>query len=315
MRLVFLGYQTWGCVALRALIDAGHEVVLVITHPSSDQPYESIWSDSVAALAADQDIRCLTRTYANDDEVATLVRESGAALLVSSDWRTWLSPDIYTLVANGAINVHDGLLPRYGGFAPLNWAVVNGEKEVGVTVHFMNDEFDLGDIVLQRRVPAGPDETATDLFHRTLPLFAELTVEAVRQIADGTAVRTPQDPACATFFHKRSEHDSLIVWTAEPEFICRLVRAQSVPYPSAFTFHQGRKLEVLSASLSSRPYGGTAGRVFCRVDGGVAIVAGPASWTGANRAVVLHEVRIDQGQPLKAADYFTRMGDYLGGGA
>lgn len=312
MRLIFMGYQAWGCAALRALLDAGHEVPLVITHPASDHVYETIWSDSVEKLAESHGIPCITRVYANDAEAAELIRAADAELLVSSDWRTWVSPDTYALVRHGAINVHDGLLPRYGGFAPLNWAIINGETKVGVTVHFMNDEFDLGDIVLQRRVPVAPGDTATDLYHRTLPLFEELTAEAVRQIADGTVSRTPQDPAQATFFHKRNERDSLIDWSADPEFICRLVRAQSDPYPSAFTHHQGRRLEILSTSLSQRPYGGTPGRVFCRVEGGVAVVAGPSAWRGANPAVVIHEVRLPGGQPLKAHSYFARMGDYLG---
>ena len=315
MRLVFLGYQRWGCVALQALLDAGHDVPLVITHPTSDQPYEKIWSDSVAGLAASLGIECIARRYANDSKTAELIQALSADLLVSSDWRTWLSPDIYMLARHGAINIHDGLLPRYGGFAPLNWAIINGEAEVGVTVHFMNSEFDLGDIILQRAVPVGPADTATDLFHRTLPLFAELAVQAVAQIGEGREVRIPQDPAKATFFHKRGRRDSLIDWSAEAEHICRLVRAQSDPYPSAFTYYRGGELQILSASVSSRPYGGTAGRVFCRREGGVVIVAGPRARTGESRAVVVSEVRTGASEPVKAVEFFERMGEYLGANA
>ena len=311
MRLVFLGYQTWGCVALEALLAAGHEVPLVITHPYSDGPYETIWSDSVAELAAARGIPCVERIYANDAEAGRLIRECDAELIVSSDWRTWLSPRIYSLVRHGAINVHDALLPRYGGFAPLNWALLNGEPEVGVTVHFMNEEFDLGDIVLQRRVPVADGDTATTLFHKTLPLFGELTVEAVGRIADGSVVRTPQDPERATFFHKRSERDSLIDWMFDPEFICRLVLAQSLPYPPAFTYHNGRKLQIHAASLSRRRYGGTPGRIFCRAEGGVVVVAGPSAPRGLNQGVVLQEVSLAEGGPIKAVDYFEKMGGYL----
>ncbi len=312
MRLVFLGYQRWGCVALQALLDAGHDVPLVITHPASSQPYEKIWSDSVAGLASAHGIECIERRYANDSQIAEVIQDLSVDLLVSSDWRTWLSPDIYSLARHGAINVHDGLLPRYGGFAPLNWAIINGESQVGVTVHFMNSEFDLGDIILQRAVPVGPADTATDLFHRTLPLFAELTVEAVAQISEGREARVAQDPAKATFFHKRGHRDSLIDWSAEAEHICRLVRAQSDPYPSAFTYYRGRELQILSASVSSRTYGGTAGRVFCRREGGVVVVAGPRAHTGECRAVVVSEVRTADSEPMKAVEFFGRMGDYLG---
>lgn len=312
MRVVFLGHQTWGRVALEALLKAGHDVPLVLTHPRTEHPYETIWSDSVAEFAASNGIPCVERTYANDAEAADLIARGGAELLVSSNWRTWVSPQIYQLVPHGAINVHDGLLPRYGGFAPLNWAVVNGETEVGVTVHFMTDEFDLGDIIEQRRVQVGPTDTSTDLYHRTLPLIGELTVSAVRAIENGTVTRTPQDPAEATFFHKRARRDSLIDWTREAEEICCLVRAQSPPYPAAYTSFRGADLEVLAASVSERPYGGTPGRIFCRAEGGVAIVAGSRARTGHSRAVVLHEVRLGDGDPVKATEFFRRMGGYLG---
>ncbi|SEH01217.1 methionyl-tRNA formyltransferase [Nonomuraea solani] len=311
MRLIFMGYQTWGHRVLEALLTSEHEVPLVITHPASDHAYESIWDDSVADLAAKHDIPVLERRYANDEEVAELLRELSPGLLVSSDWRTWVAPHIYGLAKHGAINIHDALLPRYGGFAPLNWALINGEREVGVTVHFMNESFDLGDIVLQRRVPVGDDDTVTDLFHKTIELFAPMTLEAIDLIHSGRTDWVKQDPAQATFFHKRSAEDSRISWTSPARDIANLVRAQADPYPNAFAYYNGERIRVLSASVSRLRLGGTPGRVF-RPDGkGVAIVCGPGARGGTEYGVILERIRTDDGREHRATDFFRTMGGYV----
>jgi methionyl-tRNA formyltransferase len=311
MRVVFMGYQTWGHRVLEALIGSDHEVPLVITHPASDHPYETIWNDSVAGLAASRGIPVIERRYANDAEVLILVAGLAPDTLVSSDWRTWVAPDLYKLATYGAVNVHDALLPRYGGFAPLNWALINGEQEVGVTAHFMNEEFDMGDIVLQRRVPVGANDTATDLFRKTIGLFAPITLEALRMIGSGRTDWTKQDPAEATFFHKRSAEDSRIDWKQSAASIANLVRAQSDPYPNAFTYHGEQRIRVLDAAVSRYRLGGTPGRLFRREGEGVAIVCGPRSLAGVEQAVVIRRLRADDGREHIATEYFGQMGGYL----
>lgn len=311
MRVVFMGYQTWGHRVLAALLDSAHEVPLVITHPRSNHAYETIWADSVQGLAADAGIPTLVRSYANDDEVVDTLRELEPDILVSSDWRSWVAPRTYAVAEHGAINIHDGLLPRYGGFAPLNWALINGESEVGVTVHFMNEEFDLGDIVLQERVPIEPKDTVTTLFHKTIDLFAPMTLDALDLIASGCTTWTKQDPAEATFFHKRSVEDSRIHWDRSAVQISNLVRAQVDPYPSAFTFHDGTRLEVLAAHASERRYGGTPGRIFCREGEGVVVVCGPRAGTGEEPGIVIEQVRLPDGDVRSAHEMFPRMGGYL----
>jgi methionyl-tRNA formyltransferase len=311
MRVVFFGYQEWGHTTLRAILDSSHEVLLVVTHPPSKDEYEQVWPASVAKLAADAGISVLERRYANDQEVEATLAELQPDIIVASDWRTWLSPRIYGTARHGALNVHDGLLPRYGGFAPLNWAVINNETAVGVTVHFMNEEFDLGDIVLQERVGVAASDTATDLYRKTLPLFGSMPLRALELIATDQAVRVPQDPREATFFHKRSARDSLIDWSKGAAHVCALVRAQSPPYPAAFTFHSGQVLEIHDAAVSTRAYGGTAGRVAARAEGGVIVVAGQDAESGKELAVVLKKVRPAGGDVVSASTYFTRIGDQL----
>lgn len=311
MRVVFMGYQTWGHRVLEALIESDHEVPLVISHPASDHPYETIWNDSVADLAAAHGIPLIERRYANDADVLSLVTGLAPDILVSSDWRTWVAPDLYKIATYGAINVHDALLPRYGGFAPLNWALVNGEQEVGVTAHFMNEEFDMGDIVLQWPVAVGARDTATDLFRKTIDLFAPITLEALRMIGSGRTDWTKQDPAEATFFHKRSAEDSRIDWRQPAISIANLVRAQSDPYPNAFSYHGEQRIRVLDATPSRYRLGGTPGRLFRREGDGVAIVCGSRSLAGVEQAIVIRRLRTDDGREHAATDYFRQMGGYL----
>lgn len=310
MRVVTFGYQTWGHRTLGALLDSGHEVALAITHPRSDHAYEKIWSDSVADLAAQHGVAVLVRTRP-DDEVMSRLKEADPDIIVANNWRTWIPPEIFTLPHHGTLNVHDSLLPAYAGFSPLIWALINGENEVGVTAHMMNSELDAGDIVLQRSVPVGPTDTSTDLFHKTVDLIGPITIDALALIAAGRTSWTKQDRSKASFFHKRSTEDSRIDWTWPAEDIDRLVRAQSDPYPNAFTFYRGERIRILRASVSASRYGGTPGRVFIREGDAVVIVAGADARHGRNRGLAIERVRTDNGSEYAAIEYFRTIGGYL----
>ncbi|MFI7056965.1 methionyl-tRNA formyltransferase [Streptosporangium canum] len=311
MRVVMFGYQTWGHRTLRALLDSDHEVVLVVTHPRSDHAYEKIWDDSVAELAEKHGVPVLLRYRPDDEELLAALRDAAPDIIVANNWRTWLPSEIFDLPPHGTLNVHDSLLPAYAGFSPLIWALINGEKEVGVTAHRMNAELDVGDIVLQRAVPVGPDDTVTDLFHRTVDLIEPIVREALDLIASGRARWVAQDRSKASFFHKRSVEDGRIDWNWPAEDLERLVRAQSDPYPSAFTYHRGERIRIVSAAVSQARYGGTPGRVFIREGDGVVIVAGADARSGQRPGLVLRRLRTEDGTEHAAADYFRTMGGYL----
>uniref|UniRef100_A0AAU3H2A4 Methionyl-tRNA formyltransferase n=1 Tax=Streptomyces sp. NBC_01401 TaxID=2903854 RepID=A0AAU3H2A4_9ACTN len=313
MRVVMFGYQTWGHRTLRALLDSDHEVVAVVTHPRSEHAYEKIWSDSVADLAEENGVPVLIRNRPDDEELFARLKEAEPDIIVANNWRTWIPPHIYGLPPHGTLNVHDSLLPKYAGFSPLIWALINGEREVGVTAHMMDAELDAGDIVVQRAVEVGPTDTATDLFHKTVDLIAPVTTDALDLIASGRTDFTRQDRSQATFFHKRAAEDIRVDWNWPAEDLGRLVRAQSAPYPSAFTYHKGRRLEIVTAVVSEGRYGGTPGRIFYREGEGVVIVAGADARTGRNHGLAITRVRTEDGQELPATEYFTSMGGYLTG--
>ncbi|MEU6816710.1 methionyl-tRNA formyltransferase [Streptomyces sp. NPDC046860] len=313
MRVVMLGYQTWGHRTLQALLDSEHEVVLVLTHPKSEHAYEKIWDDNVAELAEKHGVPVLLRNRPDDAELLAAVKESRPDIIVANNWRTWLPPELFDLPEHGTLNIHDSLLPSYAGFSPIIWALLNGEERVGVTAHRMNAGLDAGDILVQRSVPVGPADTATDLFHRTVGLIAPLVRESLDLIASGRDAGRwmPQDRSRASFFHKRSAEDSRIDFTWPAERLERLVRAQSDPYPNAYAYHRGQRLRIVSAAVSEGRYGGTPGRIFIREGDGVVVVAGGEAHTGHGRGLLVKRVRTDDGTEYAATDYFRTMGGYL----
>ena len=312
MRVVMFGYMTWGRRTVEAILDAGHEVPLIVTHPDSDNPYEKIFNESVRELATDRGIPCLVRNRADDDEVKQAIADAAADIMVVCNWRTWLAPEVFSIPRLGTLNVHDAPLPAYAGFAPLNWALVNDEPEVGVTAHMMNDEFDAGDIVLQRTTPITDDDVITDLFDRTLAMFGPITTDALELIASGRTDWRPQDRRAASYFHRRTEEENRIHFDQSAREVFNLVRAQLDPYPNAYCFHGGAAAaDPAQPGSREKAYGGTPGRIFIRDGSGVVIVAGADARRGRNPGLVIERVRLDDGTELDGVEYFTRMGGYL----
>jgi methionyl-tRNA formyltransferase len=312
VNVVLLAYQTWGTVTLEALLSCGrHRVPLVVTHPEGRDAYESIWMDSVASLAGEQGIPVVECWRLEESRAAlAMIEEAAPDIFLASDWRTWVPPEILKMARWGGVNLHDAPLPRYGGFAPVNWAIVNGEESTAVTAHFMSEELDLGHILEQAWVPIHFTDTAVDVVRRTLPLFGSLALRALDSIEAGTHRPVPQDPAHATFFHRRTERDSRIDWGRPSVELYNLVRAQADPYPNAFCFHEGRRLSVKRAGLPERAYCGTPGRVVRRTEHGVVVVCGSAT-AGHNQGLVLVEVQPEGGCAMPANDYFRCMGGTL----
>jgi methionyl-tRNA formyltransferase len=310
MRVAMFGYQTWGHKTLQSIVESEHEVVLVVTHPPSEHSYESIWSDSVEELARKHDIP-VHLALRPDDAMRAAVAEAQPDIIVANNWRTKLPRDIYDLPPHGTLNLHDSMLPRFTGFSPVIWSLISGASETGLTAHRMDDELDTGDVVVQRAVPIGSRDTATQLVQATIDLIPEVLTEALDAIADGTASWTPQDLAQRTFFHKRADIDSRIDWRWPADDIDRLVRAQSDPYPSAWTHHRGRRISIVKAHVSEGIYGGTPGRIFIHEGDGMAIVAGPNAHLGRNHALVVDVVRTDDGRDVPAAEFFPHGGGYL----
>ncbi|MBU0614755.1 MAG: methionyl-tRNA formyltransferase, partial [Nanoarchaeota archaeon] len=152
------------------------------------------------------------------------------------------------------INLHGGLLPRYRGGAVLNWAIINGEKEVGVTAHIMLDKFDAGDIVSQKSVPIGMQDDVLDVYKKTLELYPKICIEVIEDIEKGTLKRIPQQEAFATYTKQRKPEDGIIDWNKTSLEQYNWIRALTHPYPGAFTFLQGQKITIWKSIINNKRY-------------------------------------------------------------
>jgi methionyl-tRNA formyltransferase len=308
MRVVSFGFQTWGFRTLQALIELDHDVVLAVTHPVSEHSYKAIFSQSVEDLARDHGIP-VHLTERVDAETIDLVKRAEPDVIVVNSWYTWMPPELYNLPPHGTLNLHDSLLPRFTGFSPVLWALISGESEFGLTVHRMDAGLDTGDILIQHALPIGPTDTGTELVLRAMDLIPGALRDALSALESGTAVWRPQNKAERTYFHKRSERDSLIDWNWRAEDLARFVRALSEPYPRAFTFYRGQRVELLGARVSEARYGGTPGRVIAQ-EGGGAVVCGPDAFRGGNRGLVITGVRAADGVERRGDEFFLS-GGYL----
>lgn len=308
MRVVTFGFQTWGRRTLQALLDSRHEVVLSVTHPASASSYKAIWNDSVEELARAHGIP-VHLTERADTETIDLVKRAEPDVIVVNSWYTWMPAELYAMPPHGTLNLHDSLLPKFTGFSPVLWALISGATETGLTVHRMDENLDTGDILIQKTLPIGPAATGTELVLAGMDLIPAAVHEALDALEQGTAVWRPQNMAERTYFHKRADIDSRVDWSWDATDLERFVRALSAPYPRAYSYYRGERVEILSARVSDYPVGGTPGRVVV-LDGQASVVSGPAAFRGANHALNITAVRTADGAEPPVAEFFTR-GGYL----
>ena len=230
---VVFAYHNVGARALRALLDADVEVRLVVTHQES--PTEAVWFASVAHVAAEWGLPCIVCDDPMAEELLAQCRAADPDFLFSFYFRKMLPAAVLAVARRGAFNLHGSLLPRYRGRAPVNWAILHGERETGATLHVMDGKPDHGAIVDQMAVPILRDDTAREVFDK-VTVAAELTiVRALPRLIDGSAVFMPQRSLPGQYFGERRPEDGRIPPTAEARRIHDLVRAVAPPeYPGAF---------------------------------------------------------------------------------
>jgi methionyl-tRNA formyltransferase len=180
----------------------------------------------------------------NTPEWIEQIRSWEPDLIFSFYYRNMIAQKILDIPRLGAFNMHGSLLPKYRGRVPINWAVLRGETETGVTLHYMVKRADAGDIVDQERVPIGHDDTAQDVFNKAVKAARLVIERQLDALKSGTAPRRAQDESQAVVFCGRKPEDGRIDWTQSAEAIYNLIRAVTHPYPGAFTQVDGKKLFI-----------------------------------------------------------------------
>lgn len=266
-RIVFMGTPEFAVTSLDALVQAGYKIVGVITGP--DKPAGrgmKLQESAVKKYATEKGLHILQPEKLKNSQFLEELRSLNAHLQVVVAFRM-LPELVWNMPPMGTINVHGSLLPQYRGAAPINWAIINGEKETGVTTFKLQHEIDTGNILLQERIPIGEDETAGELHDRMKEVGASLLVKTVKGLEDGTLVEQPQS---AFVSEQRAKEESpseeshspltthlsplkhapkiftetcRIDWNKPVDEVYNLIRGLS-PYPAAFTSFQGKMLKI-----------------------------------------------------------------------
>lgn len=243
MRIVFMGTPDFAIPSLKTLLDNRYTIASVVTVPDKPQGRGGQRIPSpVKQFAGHHRLPILQPELLNDESFIAAVRDLKPDLFVVVAFRI-LPKEVITLPRLGAFNLHASLLPKYRGAAPIQWAIMNGEKETGVTTFFLEEKVDTGNVILQARVPVAPDQTFRELHDTLADVGAEIVLHTVRLIETGKAIPHPQDNAGATPAPKILKQHCRIDWSKPSRAIHNLVRGLS-PVPCAFTMHGGKTIKI-----------------------------------------------------------------------
>ncbi|PYF69454.1 methionyl-tRNA formyltransferase [Pedobacter nutrimenti] len=255
MKIVFMGTPDFAVASLDALFKAGFEIAAVVT--AADKPAgrgQKLSESAVKKYAQEKGLKVLQPVRLKDPEFIAELHDLKADLQVVVAFRM-LPEAVWNMPPKGTINLHASLLPQYRGAAPINHAIINGEKESGVTTFFLKHEIDTGDIIFSEKVSIGPQDTAGELHDQLMQTGAGLLVKTVQAIADGNYTEQPQ-PQAADLKHapKIFKDFCQIDWNQSAGLIHNLIRGLS-PYPTAFTRLNDKTLKIFRAEIEEKEPG------------------------------------------------------------
>jgi methionyl-tRNA formyltransferase len=248
LRAVVFAYHDVGVDCLKALLAAGIQVDLVVTH--EDDPNENVWFGSVSKLCAEKHIPYVTPSAPELPSLIPQLQMLHPDYIFSFYYRNMIPAEILACAKIAALNMHGSLLPKYRGRAPVNWAILHGETKTGATLHVMEIKPDAGDIVGQAEVDIGPDETATEVFTKVSQAAVKVMNTVLPQLIQGNVPRKANPLSRGSYFGGRKPADGQIHWGQTAFEVHNLVRAVAPPYPGAFTDWQGQTMIVARSSLT-----------------------------------------------------------------
>lgn len=261
MRIVFMGTPDFSVPALEALVKGGHQVIAAVTQP--DKPKgrgKAVLMTPVKEKALEMGIPVYQPVKVREPEFVKTLADLAPDVIVVVAFGQILPKSILEIPRYGCVNIHASLLPKYRGAAPIQWAVIDGEKETGVTTMFMNEGLDTGDMLEKEVVPLDPKETGGSLHDKLSAVGGRLILSTLKGLEDGTLKGTPQtdEGSCYAKMLMKSLGD--IDWTMGGAAIERLIRGLN-PWPSAYTSLHGKTLKIWDADVTDREYGVEPGTV------------------------------------------------------
>lgn len=256
-----MGTPEFAVPSLNILLENGYDVPAVVTVPDKKKGrgLKESYSD-VKTFALEKGLRVLQPEKLKDEEFVKQLTEIQPDLIVVVAFRI-LPREVYTIPKLGSFNLHASLLPKYRGAAPINWAIINGEKESGVTTFFLQDKVDTGNIILQKKVRIDEDETAGTLHDKLSFIGEEAVLETVQKIESDSVQVSPQDDTLASPAPKIFKEDCKIDWSLPAEKIYNFIRGLS-PYPTAWTTLDGANMKIYLAGMTEMQSDGEPGSVL-----------------------------------------------------
>ena len=263
-RAVVFAYHDIGVRCLEVLLELGIDVSLVVTHRDSES--EEIWFDSVEEVAKRNSIAVITPDKANSAAVIEQVSQCKPDFIFSFYYRQMLGQELLSIPTRGAFNVHGSLLPKYRGRVPVNWAIIHGEKESGVSLHRMEMKPDAGNLLAQVAVSILRNDTAYDVFQKLKCAAETLLMEVLPEMLAGRLIEIPLDLENGSYFSGRKPEDGRIDWSLPAKDIHNLIRAVAPPYPGAFFNIGSHRIEVLGSYIRGERAGYNEPCIY--IDGG-----------------------------------------------
>jgi len=249
MKLVFMGTPDFAATILKGLIESRHEIIAVVTQPDKKKGREQQLSCSpVKELALQHNLTIYQPVKVREQEFLDQMNALNPDAIIVAAFGQILPKALLDIPKYGCINVHASLLPKYRGAAPIQYAILDGESETGISIMYMDTGIDTGDVILQERLPIAPDETGGSLFDKMADLGSRLLLEALEQIEKGTAVRIKQDDDKATYVKMITKEMGRMDFTLPAIRLERMVRGLD-PWPSAYTFLDGKTLKIWKAGV------------------------------------------------------------------
>jgi len=295
-RILFMGTPAFALPALSLLQSGGYPVIAVVTQP--DRPRgrgQKTIAPPVKEFAEKFHIPVYQPDKVKDKTFLDELRLLNPEMIVVAAFGQILSKEIIDFPRLGCLNIHPSLLPRYRGAAPLNWAIIHGEKTTGVTIMKMDEGMDSGDIILQKETPMDDNETFGQLHDRLAAEGAKLLILAIDAVAAGTAKRHSQDATLATFAPRLRKEDGIINWNADIFSIVNLIRGLS-PSPAAYTYLGEKTLKIFSAAAEPGRVSITPGKIAAVSISGISVAA-------VNGFVTISELQLENKKRMPASDF------------
>ena len=296
LKIVFMGTPDFAVPPLQALHDSGHTVLAVVTQP--DRPKgrgRKLTPPPVKKTALQYGYPVLQPETVRTDPFHQQMTQLAPDLYIVAAFGQILPQSLLDIPTIGSINVHASLLPRHRGAAPIQWAIINGDHETGVTTMLMDKGMDTGDMLLMEKTAIGPDETAADLNDRLSVMGARTLIQTLEKLQNDTLKRIPQDHEKATYAPMLKKKDGEIDWSMPAQRLECLIRGM-IPWPGAYTFSDGMRLKIFKASVLEREISVPPGTILECFPGELRVATGKS-------ALALQEIQGESGKRLPIDDF------------